>query len=158
MADPEGFLVRWSRRKREAAPEPDEPLPLEPEKPEPEEPGEEAEPLPAIETLGAGSDYTRFLATGVPEEVKRLALRKAWVSDPTIAEFRGFGEYDWDFNAPGYGQMLPTDDVRKLVEAVFGDTPEPPPAEEPGPPVAAAEPTETEEFSPRLERNDTSDA
>ncbi|HYD69509.1 DUF3306 domain-containing protein [Azospirillum sp.] len=168
--DPEGFLARWSRRKREAILEEEPaatPAPQEPEQPgQPEDPP----PLPPIDSLGADSDYTRFLAAGVPEEVKRLALRKAWVSDPKIAEFRGFGEYDWDFNAPGYGQLLPTDDVRKLVEAVFRDTPDPPPANESEPPVAAAdptkaadpveaaEPTETEEFSPDRERNGTSDA
>jgi len=165
--DPDGFLARWSRRKREAVLEDESaaPAPQEPQETEqPEDPRPLPPPLPPVDSLGADSDYTRFLAAGVPEEVKRLALRKAWISDPKIAEFRGFGEYDWDFNAPGYGQLLPTDDVRKLVEAVFRDTPDPPPADESEPPVAAAEPadaaepTETEEFSPDRERNGTSDA
>ncbi|HYH20791.1 MAG TPA: DUF3306 domain-containing protein [Azospirillum sp.] len=162
MADPESFLARWSRLKREAPLEPDEPLPEEAEAAPESEP---AEPLPPIDSLGTDSDYTRFLAAAVPEEVKRLALRKAWVSDPKIAEFRGFGEYDWDFNAPGYGQLLPTDDVRRLVEAVFRDAPDPPPeaGQEPLPEpqpeaVAEAEPTETEEFSAERERNGTSEA
>lgn len=163
--DPEGFLARWSRRKREAALEPDEPLAEETGAAAQPEETEEPEPLPPIDSLGADSDYTRFLAAGVPEEVKRLALRRAWVSDPKIAEFRGFGEYDWDFNAPGYGQLLPTDDVQRLVEAVFRDAPDPPPEAEPEPlpeprpeAVAEAEPTETEEFSAERERNGTSDA
>ncbi|HEY0836233.1 MAG TPA: DUF3306 domain-containing protein [Azospirillum sp.] len=162
MADPERFLDRWSRLKREAAddttPEPCDAAPEEPEA-APEEP----EPLPPIDSLGADSDYTRFLAVGVPEEVKHLALRKAWVSDPKIAGFRGFADYDWDFNAPGYGQLLPTDDIRRLLDAVFRDTPDPPAdtEAEPEPPPAAvadAEPTEMEEFSAERERNGTSDA
>lgn len=124
MADDEDFLSRWSRLKREG----EEPPPPEPPAPEPV--AEEAEPeplpppLPPIDSLGADSDYTRFLAADVPVEVARLALRRAWVSDPAIAGFRGFAEYDWDFNAPGYGALRATDKVADLLNAVFGDTPD----------------------------------
>lgn len=123
MADHEGFLVRWSRLKREdtaQAKPPTEP----PTGPEPEEceggDGERAElpPLPPLESLGADSDYTRFLAPDVPEELRRLAMRRAWTTDPRIAGFRGFGEYDWDFNAPGYGRLLACDDIGRLLGAV----------------------------------------
>ncbi len=145
MAETEGFLGRWSRLKREAEPPQAEGKQAENLPPEAigEEP--EREPLPPIESLGADSDYTRFLAPDVPAELTRLALRKAWVSDPKIADFRGFAEYDWDCNAPGYGQLRPTDNIRDLLDAVFGDTPPEPPepvpvAEEPAEtPIAAAE-------------------
>ena len=132
MADAEGFLDRWSRLKREDREEREEQHPADEAPPpapvwdEPElEPARE--PLPPLESLGADSDYTRFLAPGVPVELTRLALRKAWVSDPKIAGFRGFAEYDWDCNAPGYGQLRPTDNVRALLDAVFGDPPPEPP-------------------------------
>jgi len=164
----EGFLSRWSRLKRETeTPEPPprgetdlSSAPADADSPHrtsslPEEEGltEPVDPasLPPVESLGADSDYTRFLAPGVPEELKLLALRKAWSCDPAIAEFRGFAEYDWDCNAPGYGQLLPTDDVKALVDAVFGDRPEPPPAEEieeeapAETAVAAADPAETDD-------------
>ncbi len=91
--------------------------------------------MPPLESLVGDSDYSPFLAPNVPEEVHRLALRKAWTSNPTIASFRGFGEYDWDCNAPGYGQLLPTDDIVRLCRAVLGERePEDPEADrEPSP-------------------------
>jgi len=151
MAESEGFLSRWSRLKREG----DDP-PLEPPAPEPlaDAPAAEdaeREPLPPIDSLGADSDYTRFLAPDVPVEMARLALRRAWVSDPAIANFRGFAEYDWDCNAPGYGALRATDKVADLLNAVFGDTPEPPPEAEA---IAAAQP---EDGQPEQD-NETSQA
>src|SRR5947209_11021011 len=121
MAEREGFLGRWSRLKREAArevpPEPAADLP-------PEEPLVDLEALPRLESLGAASDYTPFLAKGVPEELRCAALRKAWASDPAIAGFRGFAEYDWDCNAPGYGALLPTDNIQQLLSRILRDEPE----------------------------------
>ncbi|HYD29581.1 MAG TPA: DUF3306 domain-containing protein, partial [Azospirillaceae bacterium] len=102
MADRESFFSRWSRLKREEKPAEETPAPVEEE-----EAVVDPETLPPIDTLGADSDYRQFLMRGVPAELKRLALRKAWASDPVIANFRGLAEYDWDFNAPGYGQLLP---------------------------------------------------
>jgi hypothetical protein len=125
MDDDEGFLRRWSRLKRAGTEErPDAAGEMPPEPEGDERPA--AEPfdpatLPPIATLTADSDYTAFLARGVPEELQRLALRKAWASDPAIAAFRGFAEYDWDCNAPGYGQLLACDDVRRLCNALLGD-------------------------------------
>lgn len=128
MTEGEGFLGRWSRLKQEAKQEPA--IPEEPAPPPEEAPGDEAKveaeaapppPLPPVESLGADSDYTQFLAAHVPEELKRQALRKAWVSDPAIANFRGFADYDWDLNAPGYGQLLPTDNIQRLLDAVLGE-------------------------------------
>jgi hypothetical protein len=123
MAEREGFLGRWSRLKRETVREvPPEPAADLPEAAE--EPLVDLEALPPLESLGAASDYTPFLAEGVPEELRCAALRKAWASDPAIASFRGFGEYDWDCNAPGYGALLPTDDVRQLLSRILRDEPE----------------------------------
>lgn len=99
-----GFLTRWSRRKaasRQAAP---------PETPELTQDVPVLE-LPPIESLGADSDYTAFLARGVSQAVQAEALRIAWTSDPAIANFRGMAEYAWDFNAPGYGDLAPGDDA-----------------------------------------------
>ena len=125
MDDDEGFLRRWSRLKRAGTEERSDPAGEMPPEPEGDErpvakPFDPAT-LPPIATLTADSDYTAFLARGVPEELQRLALRKAWASDPKIAAFRGFAEYDWDCNAPGYGQLLACDDVRRLCNALLGD-------------------------------------
>ena len=121
MTEREGFLGRWSRLKREAVrevpPEPAADLPSE-------EPLVDLEALPPLESLGAASDYTPFLAAGVPEALRCAALRKAWASDPAIANFRGFAEYDWDCNAPGYGALLPTDNIQQLLSRILRDEPE----------------------------------
>ncbi|HYF85280.1 DUF3306 domain-containing protein [Azospirillum sp.] len=143
MADPtaadEGFLGRWSRLKRETR---TEEVPVEasiavPERldessvaasaemaaapPAAEEEAPDLSDLPPLDSLDGGSDYTGFLRRGVPEELRRQALRKAWASDPAIAGFRGFAEYDWDYNAPGYGALRPTDDIARLLDAVLPD-------------------------------------
>lgn len=128
----EGFLGRWSRLKREVQVEepatpPQEALlpeavPPEPSpEPSPGETGEEVADLPALDSLDAGSDYTGFLRREVPADLRREALRRAWTSDPVIAGFRGFAEYDWDYNAPGYGALRPTDDIARLLNAVLPD-------------------------------------
>lgn len=128
----EGFLGRWSRLKREArveepvlepaTPPPDALLPgTVPPEPSPGETGEEVADLPSLDSLGSDSDYTGFLRSEVPADLRREALRRAWASDPVIAGFRGFAEYDWDYNAPGYGALRPTDDIARLLDAVLPD-------------------------------------
>ena len=148
MSEDQGFLGRWSRLKR-AARRPAEQR--SPDDPQPENaapaPVAEAEPpfdpasLPPIEELSADSDYTPFLARAVPAELRRLALRRAWASDPAIAGFRGFADYDWDCNAPGFGSLLPIDDVARLCRTVFdgGEPKVPQPAPE-SPEAGAPEP------------------
>ena len=129
MEEETGFLGRWSRLKREArreepAVEPvvSEAAAMPPAETAGAEVVEEAAPeLPSLDNLDSGSDYTGFLRPDVPAELRRLALRKAWSSDPVIAGFRGFAEYDWDYNAPGYGALLPTDDIARLLDAVLPD-------------------------------------
>ncbi|WP_198376958.1 DUF3306 domain-containing protein, partial [Neoroseomonas rubea] len=136
----EGFLSRWSRRKRaiEAGrelPEPEAPPPATvaaaapppavvtpPTAAAPEEPEFDPASLPPVESLTIESDITAFLRKGVPESLKRAALRRAWSLDPAIRDFVGPADYAWDFNAPdgvpGFALDLPGD-VKELLAQVF---------------------------------------
>ena len=135
----EGFLGRWARLKRSRAAEVSEPRAGGcgggRAEPEPFDPAS----LPALETLDAVSDYTAFLKPGVPRELRTLALRRAWATDPAITGYKTLADYDWDFNAPGYGALRVTDNVKELADRVFGmikAEEEPKPAElEPEPPA-----------------------
>ena len=75
--------------------------------------------LPSIESITAHTDIAAFLRTGVPAELTRLALRRAWAADPAIRDFIGIAENQWDFNdpnaIPGFGPLDPTDNVADLV-------------------------------------------
>jgi hypothetical protein len=128
MAESKGLLARWSRLKREPRSVEDAPATVESEgKAEPVD----LESLPPLESLCADSDYSVFLRRGVPEALRRAALRRAWATDPTISAFRGFAEYDWDCNAPGYGALLPTDDILKLCDSILRPVPDTEPPDEP---------------------------
>jgi hypothetical protein len=94
--DNEPFLNRWARQKREAA---RDPAPAQPEVPE--TPDADLSLLPAVDELTASSDITGFLQKGVPEALKKLALRRMWALDPSIRDFVEMAENQWDFNAPG---------------------------------------------------------
>jgi hypothetical protein len=149
MNDPENFLARWSRRKLEAedekrAAEQAPPAAVAPDAGEAVAPDDaakrEAQPpdrtaetppafdltkLPSIESIDATTDIRVFLQAGVPPELTRAALRRAWVSDPTIRDFIGIAENQWDFTAPdgvpGFGPMQAIDDVRRMVAEITGD-------------------------------------
>ena len=56
--------------------------------------------LPPIASIEAGSDIRSFLAPGVPQELTRAALRRAWATDPAIRDFVGLSENSWDFDEP----------------------------------------------------------
>ncbi len=60
---------------------------------------EEAAPpdLPDIDSLDAESDFTVFMRDGVPDQMRKLALRKLWRSDPVLANLDGLLEYGEDF-------------------------------------------------------------
>jgi hypothetical protein len=126
MSEEGSFISRWSRRKQAARTAPGAAPQPPPELPRPEPAAE----LPPIESLGATSDYAVFLQKGVSALVQQQALQKAWTSDAGIAAFRGMAEYDWDFNAVGYGRLRVTDDVGQLLRAVLS-------VPEPAPPGAA---------------------
>ncbi|MBR0679365.1 DUF3306 domain-containing protein [Roseomonas eburnea] len=126
----EGFLSRWSRRKRAAEaglpvaePEVQPPVPEPAAPPPPVEPAFDPASLPPIEDLTAESDFTAFLRKEVPEAIKRAALRKAWAIDPAIRDFVGPADYAWDFNAPdgvpGFALEL-GGDVRRLLAQAIG--------------------------------------
>jgi hypothetical protein len=141
MSEPENFMARWSRRKQEvehSAEMPDdapraESVPASPavERSEveaksdekKEEPEFDLSSLPPIDSIGAGTDIRAFLQKGVPLELSRAALRRAWVSDPTIRDFIEVAENQWDFatgsDIPGFGPLEASDDVRRLVAEVF---------------------------------------
>jgi Protein of unknown function (DUF3306) len=132
MSEPEKFLDRWSRRKREAA---DEPAPVEvkdaaPPAVEGKEPAAKAafDPasLPRIESIGAESDIRAFLQAGVPPDLSRAALRRAWSADPAIRDFIGLVENGWDFNdpngIPGFGPIN-AGEVARLLAQVIGVPP-----------------------------------
>ncbi len=94
-------LHRWSERKTKARQE--EALASE-EQPVAVVEGEEKQPakvvveeLPDIDSLDADSDYTVFMGEGVPETLKKLALRKLWRSDPVLANVDGLVDYGEDF-------------------------------------------------------------
>lgn len=55
------------------------------------------EDLPDIESLDYNSDYTAFMRESVPEEIRNLALRKLWRSNPLLANVDGLNDYDLDY-------------------------------------------------------------
>jgi Protein of unknown function (DUF3306) len=74
--------------------------------------------LPPIGSISAGSDIRPFLSTGVPADLTRAALRRAWSVDPTIRDFIGLSENSWDFDAtggvPGFGPLA-AEAARRLL-------------------------------------------
>ncbi len=95
--------------------------------------------LPPIESLGPGSDYTVFLKKGVPEALRLAALRKAWVSDPFIRDFRSPAiDYGWDFTTPDYA-LRPSDNVAKMLDQIFPPANAPLGETTPAPPPSVAE-------------------
>src|SRR6266550_8481601 len=134
MSDEE-FLARWSRRKREARAAVDAPPPTEPvEKPNPARPATVESPanaevdissLPSIDSIDAATDITAFLRNGIPQELSRAALRRAWTADPAIRDFIGLAENAWDFNdpnaMPGFGPLDCSEaELRGLVDRIVG--------------------------------------
>jgi hypothetical protein len=80
--------------------------------------------LPSIETIAADTDIRAFLHSRVPVELTRLALRRAWASDPAIRDFIGIAENQWDFNdpdaMPGFGPLRANDHLTGLLQQAFG--------------------------------------
>jgi Protein of unknown function (DUF3306) len=140
MSDPENFLSRWSRRKREVSPQADPANPPAADEtgvddrpsvnvspcsaPPAVEPAFDPASLPPIESITAETDISGFLAAGVPPELTRAALRRAWASDPKIRNFVGLADYDWDFNAAGsmagFGPLEMIDEVGKMAARIVG--------------------------------------
>jgi hypothetical protein len=142
MNDPDNFLSRWSRRKREAGESKEEKEETTSaaragSTPENEPDGGASAPapspefdtasLPPIESISTGTDITAFMRAGVPETLKHAALRRAWSSDPGVRDFVGLNENFWDApgpdGIPGFGDIDPNLDVRRMVSDLFGETP-----------------------------------
>jgi hypothetical protein len=131
MSDEE-FLARWSRRKREAKVTADAPPRTQTaETPNPppiaaENPAEvDLSSLPPIDSITAASDVTAFLRQGIPPELSRAALRRAWAADPAIRDFVGLAENAWDFNdphaMPGFGPLdCSEEQLGALVDRIVG--------------------------------------
>ena len=143
MSESERFLSRWARRKHEAAkpaaareaddaPATADAAPQGDARAAPSVPkSETGEPatfdpasLPPLDSIVAGTDIRAFLARGVPAELTRAALRRAWAADPAIRDFIGLSENSWDFTAPegvpGFGPMRPSDNMHELLARVGG--------------------------------------
>ncbi len=121
----DGFLTRWSRRKRAGGATPvvearatgsssgkAEAPPAEAERKEAsaQTADQTALELPDVESLDKDSDYTPFMREGVPENLRGQALRKLWSTDPVFAFRDGLDDYDDD-----YTKMFPKL-VRKVVK------------------------------------------
>ncbi|HEY6995112.1 MAG TPA: DUF3306 domain-containing protein [Xanthobacteraceae bacterium] len=148
MSEPENFIARWSRRKREAAEDaaatkPDaasdaaaasahasEDQRMESEASAARSGGDLPElafdptRLPSLESITAESDIRAFLAPGVPLELTRAALRRVWTADPRIRDYIGLSENAWDFNAPGsmagFGPLEMTEELRREIARMVG--------------------------------------
>lgn len=155
MSEDEGFLRRWSRRKQAAAARAPEagspPMPAETEaaaappadgaKPDP---AVDLSTLPPVESIDAGTDIRGFLQKGVPQDLTRAALRRAWSEDPAIRNFIEVAENQWDFatgsDIPGFGTLEPGADIGRMVADAIGDIGRREPARaEPTPEVTADE-------------------
>jgi len=103
-ASDEPFLKRWSRLKREdeagvaEAAEAGEGVLVSAEG---EAPAIDSADLPDIESLDKDSDYTVFMQEGVPDELRSLALRKLFASNPVFSVLDGLNEYDDDYSKLG---------------------------------------------------------
>jgi hypothetical protein len=144
MTSPENFVSRWARLKRSSdirhATEPAGDMPGASARETPAAGAEAAitqpeiaaaidEPfdpasLPPIETITVNTDIRGFLQSRVPAALTRAALRQAWASDPSIRDFIGIAENQWDFNdpnaMPGFGPLPESDDVPARLAQALG--------------------------------------
>ena len=66
--------------------------------------------LPPIETLKEESDFTPYLQVGIPDFIKRKALRMLWRSNPFFGFRDGMNDYDHDYNI-----------IHKTIDALVGN-------------------------------------
>lgn len=174
----DGILSRWARRKEavraaeRAVAQPTKPenrpsasvdedgleRPVEASPEEADALAEAIASLPRIEDLTAETDLAPFLRAGIPSMLRNAALRRMWSVDPAIRDFVSEArEYAYDWNTPGgvpgLGPMLPTDDVKAMVERIMSGHAPAPQADEPAglEPEAVAEALtagETPEIAP----------
>ena len=124
----DGFFRRWSSRKRRARRgEADETVPAPPsEETKPDQVDESsgsAEPervltdedMPAIESLTEDSDYSPFMSPGVSDSLRRLALRKMFLSSKYNFT-DGLDDYADDFTKFAPLGNIVTADMRHQME------------------------------------------
>jgi Protein of unknown function (DUF3306) len=138
MSETKDFLSRWSRRKRaleesgreppdQSAPETSTPPESSAEKLEQNKAAEfDLSALPSLDSITSGTDVSAFLQKGVPLDLTRAALRRAWSADPAIRDFIGLAENAWDFNDPnamhGFGLLDQTpEEVQQMLAQLFND-------------------------------------
>jgi len=137
-AEDDNFFSRWSRRKAQVRS--GEPTPAEPPPPAhpvarqvaepvagvsrptpvaaPAEPQEAPPPLPTLDEAAAltpESDFTRFVARGVPTEVRNAAVKKLF-ADPHFNVMDGLDIYIDDYSKPS---PLSAAMMAKMVGAQF---------------------------------------
>ncbi len=142
--DEDGFIERWSRRKR------GESLPGAPETetetttvlPQSEEASDSGDPeviakLPDLDSLTEETDFTAFLQDGVPEALRRKALRRLWRLNPVFANLDGLNDYDEDYSAGG----IIAENIKTIYKVGKGylDDDEPETEDEPKDEIAADE-------------------
>lgn len=152
MGDRETFAARWNRRKLESkkvrattapdAPSDNEGITSVAVLRQPNEPLQIAgtnaldaqateiageTPLPLLADITPEGNIAAFLHKRIPAELQKLALRKAWTSDPVISGFVEMAENQYDWNAPGgcpgFGPMDPAWDVEQLLAQATGALP-----------------------------------
>ena len=144
MTEPDNFILRWARLKRESETPHETDAAANSSPPGPAKAalaGTEATPaqppidaaaeepfdlasLPSIEAITANTDVRSFLQSRVPLELTRAALRQAWASDPAIRDFIGIAENQWDFNdpnaIPGFGPLSESDNAAAALAQALG--------------------------------------
>lgn len=141
MGKDDGFLARWSRRKREherkpasrSAPAEEPPDSEATQEDEPEAAledsisEEELERLPRVEDITAGTDIRPFLRGGVPRALRNAALRRKWLTTPSIRDHKDCAvDYAWDWNTPGGvpgDGAISGESVARLIRDFIGKEP-----------------------------------
>jgi Protein of unknown function (DUF3306) len=127
------FLARWSRRKQAAKANTAQPAPAmdgdtqsaPPATVKDDEVEFDLSSLPSIDSITSATDIKAFLHKGIPQELTRAALRRAWSADPAIRDFVGLVENAWDFNdptaMPGFGPLDCSEgELAALVDRIVG--------------------------------------
>lgn len=112
--DKDGFLSRWSKRKQAQSANPDvdpdaeiaavDAVEIDEEQLEAERSEAEVNRLAAeavdLEKVEYGFDFSIFMKRGVPELLRKKALKKFFNSNPVLANLDGLNDYDEDYNNP----------------------------------------------------------
>ncbi len=116
--------------------------------------------LPDPARLAQGDDFAAFLKREVPERLRKVALRRLWLSDPALANVDGLVDYGEDFTMGKAGEVLATAYqvgkglVSKALEpeevAEPAEAPVQAGEEAPGAPEAEAEAVPVPEIAPEI--------